>query len=124
MLNQNSRLINFLNNNIELGLKSFYVLKTKEVLRSLNILYKEGSILSFFVEDNFVVISVKKSSFAVANEKITFFPRKKIKSNKKYQDLLKQPYTMQTLYISTPKGILSLREAKIHKEGGQPFMLI
>jgi ribosomal protein S8 len=124
MTNQKIRLINIVNNSKNCGNKTFSVLKTDETLRYLNILYKEGVVVSFFVDKTFIVVTVSSNISLTSNNQIKFLLKKKVKNNKKYEDLIKQPYTMQTLYLSTSQGILPIKDVKRKKLGGYPFILV
>lgn len=123
MINQKNKLVNALNNNINFGVKKFYIRKTTEILKYLNILYKEGVILSFIAKDNEIVVTTANPALYV-NDKVRLLSKKKIKNNKKYEDLVTYSTNLQTLYLSTSKGIISIKDAKLNKLGGYPLILI
>lgn len=124
MKTQKNKLINILNNNTNFGLKKFYIRKTNEILKYLNILYKEGVILSFVVKTEIVIITTHNNSISHINDQIQILSKKRVKNNKKYKDLVKYSCGLQMLYLSTSYGILSIKDAKLKGVGGYPFILV
>lgn len=124
MLNQKNRLVNILNNKTSFSPKKIIIPKTNEILSYLNILYREGIILSFVVQETSILITVNNRSGLLTDNKIYLLSKKRFKNNKKYIDLIKYSGTLQTLYLSTSKGILSIKDSKALRLGGYPFILI
>lgn len=121
---QKSRLVNMLNNNTSLNSKTFLVKKTQTILKHIDVLYREGIVLSFSIRNNTVVIVTNTSNYFFVNDKISLLTKKKSKNNKKYKDLTKYSCGLQNLYLSTSEGVLPLKKTKLKFLGGYPFILV
>ena len=97
--------------------------KSKMVLGTLNILYKEGFINGYSVEDKRIIVFLKyKINGEPAIQKITIISKSgvpKYISIEKLKMLIKSNKNFGTLIVSTPAGILSQKDAIITNNGGQ-----
>jgi ribosomal protein S8 len=124
MVLEKIRLINMLNSNAASSTKFIVVQMTRSILKYVDILYKEGVILSFSVKGDNVVIATNTSNYFFVNDQISLLSKKRTKNNKKYKDLIKYSFGLQSLYLSTSRGVLSLKNTKNKFLGGYPFVLI
>lgn len=112
-----SKLNNKLNNNTKSNI--FYIDKSKDVEKLLEIFYFEGQILSYKRKDQKYMVVV--NSFSNDNgDKIKNYSNKYTRSFK-YNDVIKVKSLLRSVYFHTNNGLLSLESLKNKKLGGIPL---
>ncbi len=119
-----TELLNRLNNKLSGFCKtnSFSLIYSKDASKYLEILYKEGRILSFKRVGNKLeaIANVYPNSF---KDKV-LFEKTKDKPALRYEDVVKIKSSLKTLYFHTNKGPKTLEQVKREHLGGIPIFYI
>jgi len=119
-----TELLNRLNNKLSGFCKtnSFSLIYSKDAVKYLEILYKEGRILSYKRVGNMLeaTANVYPNSF---KDKV-LFEKTKDKPSFRYEDVVKIKSSLKTLYFHTNKGPKTLEEVKKERLGGVPIFYI
>ena len=106
------------------GIESVTIKYSKLILRLTKLLQKEGYLLAVAQKDRQIIVSLKYISRKPA---ITDIKRISRPSLRIYKGVKALPYVLNGLgiaIISTPKGLLTDREARKQKVGGEVLALL
>lgn len=119
-----TELLNRLNNKLSGFCKtnSFSLIYSKDAVKYLEILYKEGRVNSYKKVNNrlIAVANVYPNSF---KDKV-LFEKAKNKPVLRYQDIIKIKSSLKTIYFHTNRGPKTLEQLKKERLGGVPIFYI
>ncbi len=119
-----TELLNRLNNKLSGFCKTdtFSLIYSKDAVKYLEILYKEGRVNSFKRVNNLLVATanVYPNSF----EDKVLFEKTKNRPTLRYQDIVKIKSSLKTIYFHTNRGPKTLEQLKKEQLGGVPIFYI
>lgn len=118
------KLLNEINNKLYCVSKTsaFSIIYSKDALKYLEILYKEGLVLSYKRAKNLLKVTVNLY-FTSMSDKV-LFEKSKNRPSLKYRDLVKIKSSIKTVYFHTDQGFRTLEQMKSKKLGGVPIFYI